>query len=61
MPSTTVQKRELEYETKDGTKITVQLTTTVPKSLAEALGIEAGDEIEWGIQSGERLWVGVKE
>lgn len=61
VPTTTVQKREPEYETKAGTKKTVQLTTTIPKSLAEAIGIGPGDEIEWGIQSGERLWIGLEE
>lgn len=58
MPSTTVQSSLSEYETKEGTKESEQLTTTIPADLAEAIGISAGDEIEWGVQSGDRLWVG---
>jgi len=53
MPTTTVSATR--YTTPDGNE-QCQYRTTVPKGLAEALGLE-GEKIEWEIQSGNALTV----
>lgn len=38
-----------------------QYRTTVPKSLAEAMGLEQGNRLEWSVASGSALRVEVKD
>lgn len=47
MPATTVS--ETSYEDSDGREVT-QYRTTVPKGLAEALGL-GGTKVEWEVKS----------
>lgn len=53
MPRTTVSKTE--YTTESGAEQS-QYRTTVPKGLAEALGL-AGEQIEWEVKSENTLLV----
>jgi len=57
MSPTTLEFTEYEYETKEGTKESVQFKTTVPKELVEAMGWDGGDTLAWGIESGNKLSV----
>lgn len=47
---------ETNYEDSDGNKKT-QYRTTVPKGLAEAMGLKGGDELTWEVDSANRLSV----
>lgn len=53
MPTTTVS--ETTFEDSDG-NVRTQFRTTVPKGLAEALGL-GGATIEWNVDSGNTLSV----
>lgn len=50
--STKVQVRA--WEDSDGRE-REQFSTTIPKQLAEALRLEAGDELDWEIKSGSAV------
>jgi len=32
-----------------------QYQTTIPKALAEAMGLERGDKVKWSVKSGSKL------
>lgn len=32
-----------------------QCQTTIPKALAEAMGLEKGDKVRWSVKSGSKL------
>lgn len=56
MPTTKVQITNSTVQNPDGDQYeTTQYRTTIPKQLAEALGLEQGDEVEWEIVSGNKL------
>lgn len=57
MPTTTVTKSEWTDENDNERE---QYTTTIPKGIAEALGLE-GWKIEWDVESGNTLKVTKKE
>lgn len=57
MARTTLEMTGFEYETKDGTKDSVQFKTTVPKGLVEAMGWTGGDKLEWSVETGSKLSV----
>lgn len=52
MPRTTISRSEKKVEgAGHGEYETVQFVTTIPKDLAEAFGIEGGEEVEWKAQN----------
>lgn len=55
MPKTTVTKTTSTIINSDGEERTVeQYRTTVPKGIAEAMGLE-GERVEWEVKSGNKL------
>jgi len=61
MAQTTLEATEFEYETKDGSKDSVQFKTTVPKGLVDAMGWERSDTLVWSVESGSKLSVEQQE
>lgn len=56
MPETTVTKAEKTVTGAGGTDYEVeQYTTTIPKNLAEAMGLDGGEKIEWKVEGANRL------
>jgi len=56
MPQTTVQVTHSTVENTDGDDYeTTQYRATIPKQLAEALGLEKGDSVEWSVESANKL------
>lgn len=55
---TTLQSSVTEYETKDGDeRESEKFTAVIPGRLVEAMGWEAGDELEWSVESANKLGV----
>lgn len=62
MAKTTLEATDYEYKTVDGaTREGVQFRTTVPNDLAQAMGWEKGDKLEWSVETGKALRVEVSE
>lgn len=56
MPKTTVTRAEKTVTGSGGTEYDVeQYTTTIPKALAEAMGFDGGEQLEWKVEGAGRL------
>jgi hypothetical protein len=57
MPETNVSVTE--YQNSDGIDIT-QFRTTVPKPIAEAFEMDGDTQLDWTVQTGDKLTIEVK-
>jgi len=56
MPQTTVTKSQKSVIGSSGHEYEVeQYTTTIPKALAEAMGLDGGEQIDWNVLSQNAL------
>lgn len=56
MPKTTVTRAEKQVTGSGGAEYDVeQYTTTIPKALAEAMGFEGGEKLDWKVEGRDRL------